>query len=165
MVVLADIDVPGLRELIQLALDHSQGDLAQQPYDLDRVVGERHTHRLDVEVVAQQHRDVVAPPAVHGETAPSEIRVVDDVVVHQRRRVDELDDRRVGHGALTLIAGESRRHQQQRRANALAAARLEIASDLRDELDPRLDVAVVRLLDGIEIGSNRLEDMDEISWR
>jgi hypothetical protein len=55
-------------------------------------------HRLDVEVVAEQHRDVVAPPRVHGQPAAAQLGLVDDVVVHERGGVDELDDRGVEHG-------------------------------------------------------------------
>ena len=65
-----------------------------------RVVRERHRHRLDVEVVAEEHRDVVAPPRMHRQAAAAQLRLVDDVVVDQRRRVDELDDGRVEDGAV-----------------------------------------------------------------
>ena len=41
-----------------------------------------------------------------------------------------------------VIAGQPRRHQQHRRTNPLAAAVLDVAADLRDQVDLRLDVAV-----------------------
>ena len=56
----------------------------------------------------------------------AQIRVVDDVVVDQRGRVDELDDRRVEHRAVALVAGKPRGHQEHGRADALAAARLDV---------------------------------------
>ena len=59
------------------------------------VLRERQRHRLDVEEVAEQDRDVVAPLRVDGQAAAPQLGVVDDVVVHERRGVDELDDRGV----------------------------------------------------------------------
>ena len=69
VLVLGDVGVAVLGQLIQLALDHPQRDVAEQPDDVELVVRERHRHRLDVQVVAEQHRDVVAPARVHGEAA------------------------------------------------------------------------------------------------
>ena len=57
------------------------------------VLGERHGHRLRVEEVAEQHRDVVAPAAVHAAAAAPHRGLVDDVVVEQGRGVDELHHR------------------------------------------------------------------------
>ena len=68
--------------------------------------------------------------------AAAHLRVVDDVVVDQRRGVDELDDRRVQHRALALVAAEPRRHQQHGRADALAAARLDVFADARESGRP-----------------------------
>ena len=64
-----------------------------------RVRRQSQGHRLDVEVVAQQDGDVVAPAGVHGQLAPPPVRIVDDVVVNERRRVNEFDDRRVENAA------------------------------------------------------------------
>ena len=105
-----DVDVAGLRELIQLTFDHPQRHVAEQPDDLQRILRQRHRHRLDVEVVAEQHGDVVAPARVHGKPAAPEIGAIDDVVVDERRGVDELDHRRVEDGAVPLIAAEPGRH-------------------------------------------------------
>ena len=72
---------------------------------------------------------------MHRGLAATPLRVVDDVVVHQRGRMDELHDRRVQHGELAGVPGQPRRHQQHGRANALAAAVLDVAPDLRDQVD------------------------------
>ena len=119
VLVLGDVGVAVLGELVQLALDHPQRDVAQQPDDVERVVRERQRHRLDVEVVAEEHGDVVAPPRVHREPAAAQVRVVDDVVVDERRGVDELDDggvedrrgrrcSRPGRAAISSTAGRMR---------------------------------------------------------
>ena len=141
MLVLGDVDVAGLGELIQLPFDHPQRDVAEQADDLQRILGQRHPHRLDVEVVAEQDGDVVAPPGVHGQAATPEVRPVDDVVVHQRRGVDELHDRGVQHRAIAGVAAQAGGHQEDRRPHALAAALLDIAAHLRNQRDARLDVA------------------------
>ena len=159
VLVLGDVGVAVLGELVQLALDHPERDVAQQPHDVERVVRERQRHRLDVEIVAEQHRDVVAPPRVHGEPAAAQLGVVDDVVVDERGGVDELDDRGVEDGPIALIAAQTRGHQQHGRADPLAAARLDVLADRRDQLDLRLDVAGELAIDPLEIGADRLEDL------
>ena len=103
---------------------------------VEAVLGERQRHRLEVQEVAEQHRDVVAPPRVHGLAPAPQLRFVDDVVVDERRGVDELDHRRVQHGALAGVAGHPRRHQQHGRADALAAAVLDVVADRRDQRRP-----------------------------
>ena len=51
-----------LGELIEFALDHAERDITQQSHQFQRIDRHRHTHRLDVQVVAEQHGNVVAPP-------------------------------------------------------------------------------------------------------
>jgi hypothetical protein len=157
-----DVDVAGLGELVQLPLDHPERHVAEQADDLERVLRERHRHRLDVEVVAEQDRDVVAPAGVHRHPAAPQVGAVDDVVVDERGGVDELHDRRVEHGAVALVAAQARRHQQHRRADALAAARLDVAAHLGNERDARLDVADELLLDGVEVAADRFEDLRQL---
>ena len=62
MFLLGDGRIAHLGELVQLAFDHPERDFTQQTHDLKCVLRERHRHRPDVQVVAQQDRDVVAPP-------------------------------------------------------------------------------------------------------
>ncbi len=156
---LGDAGVAVLRQLIQLAFDHPQRDVAEQADDVELVVRERHRHRLDVQIVAEQDRDVVAPARVHGQTAAAQVRVVDDVVVDERRRVDEFDHRRVENRAIAVVAAQARRHQQHGRTDALAAARPDVLPDLRNQLDLRLHVPREFPIDLLEIGADRLEDL------
>ena len=157
MLVFGDVGVAVLGELVQLALDHPERDVAQQPHDVERVVRERHRHRLDVEIIPEQHRDVVAPPRVHGKPAAAQRGVVDDVVVDEGGGVDELDHRGVEDGPIAFIAAQTRRHQQDGRADPFAAARLDVLADGRDQRDLRLDVAGELAIDPLEIGADRLE--------
>jgi hypothetical protein len=89
-----------VRQLIDLALDDAQGDVAEQADDVQTILAERQRHRLEVEEIAEQDGDVIAPARVHGVPSAPQIGVVDDVVVHQRRGVDELDHRRIQHRAV-----------------------------------------------------------------
>src|SRR5262249_15515675 len=164
MLVLGDVGVAVLRQLIELALDHPQRDVTEQPDDLQLVVRERHRHRLDVQVVAEQDRDVVAPPRMHGEAPAAQVGVVDDVIVDERRRVDELDDRRIQDGAVALVAAEARRHQQHGRPDPFPAAGLDVLPDLRNQLDPRLHVPRKLLVHLLQVGADRLEDLRQ-GWR
>ena len=157
MLLFAEVDDAVLGELIQLAFDHAQRDVAQQADDVERVLREGHRHRLDVEEVAGEHRDVVAPLRVHGLPPAPHIRIVDDVVVHQRGGVNELDHRRVQHRARAGVAAQPRAHQQHRRAHALAAALQQVVADLRNDVDLRLDLARKLALDRLEIVADGLE--------
>jgi hypothetical protein len=165
VLVLTDPYVTSLRELVQLTLDHPQRDVAQQTDDVQLVLRQSERHRLDVEVIAQQHRDVAAPARVHGQAAATQIRIVDDVVVHERGGVDELHDRRVQDGPISGVPTETCRHEQQRGADTLAAAQTDVAADLRNQGDPRLDVALELAVDRLEVVANRLEDLCEIHGR
>ena len=125
---------------------------------------ERHRHRLDIEVVAEQHRDVVAPPRVHGQAAAPQLGVVDDVVVDEGRRVDELDDGGIEHGPVALVAAQARRHQEDGRADPLAAAGLDVLADGRDEGNLRLDMGRTAI-DPLEIGADWLENQRQCRRR
>ena len=140
VLVFADVEVAVLGQLVDLALDHPQRDVAQQPHDVERVLGERHRHRLDVEEVAGQHGDVVAPARVHGLLAAAQLGVVDDVVVDEGGGVDELHHGGVQHRAAAGVAAQPRRHQQHRRPHPLAAALLDVGANLGDDADLRLDL-------------------------
>src|SRR4029453_18749078 len=98
-------------------------------------------HALDIEVVPEQDGDVVAPARMDGEPAPAQVGVIDDVVVNQRGRVNELDHRGVQDGPVAGIAAEPGGHQQNRRTDALPPAALDIAAHLGNQGHPGLDVA------------------------
>ena len=126
---------------------------------------QRQRHRLQIQEVAEEHRDVIAPPRVHGLAAAAQLRLVDDVVVDERRGVDELDHRRVEHRALAGVAGHARRHQQHRRPNPLAAAVLDVVADRGNERDLRLHVPGELAFDLAKVFANRLEHLRESGGR
>jgi hypothetical protein len=72
---------------------------------------------------------------VHREPASAQIRIVDDVIVHERGRVDELHDRGIQDGPVALVPTQAGRHQEDGGSDALAAALLDVVADLRDEVN------------------------------
>ena len=59
--------------------------------DVEVAVLDDHRGRARVEEVADQHRAAVAPDARSPTRAAAQLREVDDVVVQQRRGVQQLD--------------------------------------------------------------------------
>ncbi len=81
-------------DLQQFALDHGLGQIDQRVEHLEVSFLDRDFEGLHVEPVARQHALRVAPLGVGGRTAAPRLGLVDDVVVNQRRCVNDLD-----HGA------------------------------------------------------------------
>jgi hypothetical protein len=82
--------------------------------------------------------------------------------VDERRGVDELHDRGVQHRLVAGIAAQTRRHEQHRRPDALAAALLDVFPHLGDERHARLNVPRELVFDTVEIGADRLEDLRQV---
>ena len=155
------VDVAVLRQLIDLAFDDPQRHVTEQADDREIVLRERQRHRLQIQEVAEQHRDVIAPARVHGFAPAPQLRLVDDVVVNQRGRVNELEDGGVEHRALARVAGHASGHQQNGRADPLPAAVPDVVTDRRDEGDLRLHVPGELTLDLTKVVANRLEQLRE----
>ena len=155
--VLLDRQVRRAQALVgeELPLGHLERRVAEALDDLDLAVREGHLHRLGVDPVAQQHRQVVPPEVVERGLAAAQRGVVDDVVVDQRRRVDELDHRGVGDLLLALVPQEARGEQQQGRPHPLAAALGDVVARLVDERHVRVEVMAEDGLGGHELGRPR----------
>ena len=91
-----------------------------------------------------------------------QLRIVDDVVVDERRGVNELDDRRVENGARAGVAAQPRRHQQHGRTHALAAALLDVVPDFGNDADLGLHLPLELAFDRFEIGADRFEHLNQI---
>ena len=104
------------QELPHLADRHLVGHPAHHPERLEVVETDQLDHGPGVQVVAHDHRDLVAEQGVDRRHAPAEDRVVHRVVVHQGGQMDQLDDRREGRGP--RIVG--RRSPRRRGAGAWA---------------------------------------------
>jgi hypothetical protein len=99
---------------------------------------------------------------MHGEPTSAKFGAIDDVVVDERRRMDELDDGRIEDGLIPDEPAESSGQQQQRRPEPLAAAALDVTADFRNELHARLHVAHELSLDLLEVVADRLEYLREV---
>jgi hypothetical protein len=81
--------------------------------------------------------------------------------VDERRGVDELDHGRVEHAQVARVSAETRGHEEHGRANALAAAHLDVLPHLGDELDPRFEMSRELAFEVIEtFGRDVLGDFD-----
>ena len=158
VVVDGEIGAAVLLERQDLALDHLDGRRRQQPQHIEIGLGQRHRHRVHEDVVADQDGEVVAPAVVDRRPAAADFGLVDDVVVNQRGVVDELDHRAVGDVAMPFVAQHFRDEQEQRRAEALAAAGEDVVADVLDGLDVRLEIARQLDLDELELRRDEIEE-------
>mmetsp|Transcript_10047 Transcript_10047/g.25014 ORF Transcript_10047/g.25014 Transcript_10047/m.25014 type:complete len:368 (+) Transcript_10047:451-1554(+) len=141
-------------ELHELALHQRLEGLGHLAHHLRAPqLGERHRGAREEEV-AREHRRLVGVLLVHGEAAAAGVGRVQDVVVNERRRVDDLGDRcepplpiRVRLEHLLRSAGDLRRtphEQHDDRAHALALARVaraeEVLGGVRQALVLRLQL-------------------------
>jgi hypothetical protein len=78
--------------LQQFAFDHLLRQFDEHVEDAEIALLHRDLEGLHVEPVAGQHAHRVAPLRVGGGTAAADLGFVDDVVVDQRRGVNDLDD-------------------------------------------------------------------------
>src|SRR5262249_58510980 len=67
-------------------------------------------------------------------------------------------------GVAAVVAARARRHQDQGGPDPLPAAGLDVLPDLRNQLDSRLHVAGEFLIDLLQVGADRFEDLRQ-GWR
>ena len=108
---------------------------------------QRHLKRLHVEPIAGQHAGLVSEALVGRGLAAAHGRLVDDVVVHQRRRVNDLGHRREAHGRLALVAERAGEQKHQDGTQPLAAAGLQMVRDGADGVHRADRVELDRLFD------------------
>ena len=146
-----------LFHLQQFALDHLLREFDQRVENAEIALLHRDLERLHVEPVAGQHALGISPLRVGRGTAAPRLGLVDDVVVNQRRGVNDLDHRAQPNRALPLVVEQLRGKQQQGRADALAAACAQIFADLGDGLDVRDRVAAELALHRDEVVPQQIE--------
>ena len=91
-------------------------------------------------MVADQHRGVVAPLRVRRGLATAQRRLVHDVVVDQRRRVEQLHAAGQADGPRAAIPRQTRGQQEENRTQPLAARAGDVAAHLLDEAHGRRDL-------------------------
>jgi hypothetical protein len=131
--VLGGLEVVGGHELQHLAFGDDGRGLGQDGEHLERAVFDHELEGAAEQEVADQHRGFVAPDGIGRGQAAAEIAGVDDIVMQQRRGVDEFDRRRQRHVAIAAIAAQPRRGQRQHRPEPLAAGRDDMTGELRDQ--------------------------------
>jgi hypothetical protein len=75
-----------------------------------------------VEIVADEDTDLIAPDFSGGSPASADIGFVDDIVVEQRRGMNELNQTSELVMIATGIAAETGREHEKKRANSFSAA-------------------------------------------
>jgi len=80
-----------LFHLEQLAFDELLRQFDENIQDAEVAFLHGDFERLHVEPIAGQHTHRIAPLRVGGGTAAADLGLVDDVVVNERRGVDDLD--------------------------------------------------------------------------
>jgi hypothetical protein len=107
-------------ELEQLPFGHSADGVCEEPQHVEVAVFHGHRGRAREEEVANEDGAPVAPKGIGGRPPAPQLGSIHDIVVNQRRGVQELDGRGQLYPARSGVAAELRGEEQQPGANALA---------------------------------------------
>ncbi len=91
---LVEVEVAAMMDLLHLPLADQVGRPADPAAGQGRFERGGQVEGVGEEIVAQQDGRLVAPLGVDRGGVAADHRLIEDVVVHERRRVDHLDDRR-----------------------------------------------------------------------
>ena len=149
--LLAGVRIVRVHQLHHLALGDHVGGLG---HDLHHRLGGERGHHLEsarVHEIPDQHARLITEDLI-GRVAPAAQRgAVDHVIVQQRGRVDEFDERRRLDVRGPVAAGAPREHHQQR-PQPLAAARDDVLCDLVYERYCALEALADGIVNGGQIG-------------
>ena len=163
-----EIAAPGDVQLRDLAFGHAR-DRVCHGLDRPRLVEVRDgLQRTGVAVVAGQHGEAVAVAQACSWPSTPEFTLIDDVVVQQRRGVQELGRGRDRDALGRRVAGRLRGEQGRHRAKALAPGEGQVAADARDDRKARVQQLAESKLDLREIvgdQSHRRRDGCELHVR
>ncbi len=117
------------------------------------------------EEIAREHADGVSPDAPRGDLAAPRVRVVDDVVVEERREVHELRDHReisraVGRRAVASPKARGR-EEHAHRADALAPSLEQVRCGFRRGREPVGRGHLELPLDVREVVTEERPELDE----
>src|SRR5713101_6246235 len=101
-------------------------------------------------VVPHEHRERLRVQVITDEDG--------DVVVNERRRVEQLDGAREAHASRAAVAGQARAQQQQDRAKALAPGARNVAAHLLDQGDRRAQLSTDLRLDKLQVCADQTRD-------
>ena len=142
MLLFRNIQIPVIGKLNELSLDHFSGSFDEHIQHLEVPLSERKPEGGHVEPVAHQDGDFVSPLRIHGCAPTADARVIDDVVVKQGSRVNELN-----HGAepgpdRPVVPAHLRAEQKDRRPDTLAPAIADVLADVIDQRNSGAGVAL-----------------------
>jgi hypothetical protein len=143
--------------LDELPFDHVLREFDEHIEDSEIALGKSHLERLHVEPVAGKHAAVISPSRVGGGTPAARVGAINDIVVNQRRGVNQLDDRAQTYGALSAIARVARGEKKEGRAQALSATTQKIAGDFGDRLVGRFILQPDFLFDLEEVVADQVK--------
>jgi hypothetical protein len=118
-----------------LSLGHREGNVGEEVEDADVPLLERDLHPLHVEIVAEENGQLISPAPVHADAPAAGVGPVDDVIVDERCRVDQLQDGSVFHVDGPLVAEEARGQEEKGWADPFAPAVDEVFADEGDGRD------------------------------
>ena len=95
--------MPEFFHLQQFALNHLLRQFDQRVENAEVALLHRDFESLHIEPVARQHALRIAPLGIGGGPAAAGLSLVDNVVVHQRRGMNDLNDRAQLHRATSPI--------------------------------------------------------------
>jgi hypothetical protein len=143
------LDPPGGLDLADLAIAQRRDRPGQQRADVGPEVG-RDLGGLGEQVIAGEDRDGVAPSGVRRPHRVSRVRLVDHVVVVQRRLVHELDRDRAGDQPRVRGVAEVPGEQDEHRPEPLPAGREQVLRGLGQHVRVGSDGLLQRGLDLVE---------------
>ena len=148
-----------LFHLQQFALDHLLRQFDQYIKNAEIALLHGNLEGLHVEPVASQHAFRVAPLGVSRRTPAANLSLINDVVMDERRGMNNFDNRCELDRARTLVAHQLRGQQQQRRANPLASSSAQVFANFCDRRDVRDRVVPELLFDGDNVVVQQVEDL------
>ena len=134
---LGHVEPSGRLDLEQLALRHPPDGVGDDVEQVVVAVVEREQEPARQEVVAQEHAHLVLPQRVHRRHAAPRVGLVDHVVVDERRRVEELDERGRPVRPLGDPAAELGREEHEGRPDLLPLPLQEVPDDGVEQPDAR----------------------------
>ena len=163
MLVLGSFEVLCRGKLHDLALGDDRSGGREDIQRVERADVDHHSESLAEQEVADQHARLVAPDHARRLPAATQVALVDDVVMQQRRCMHELDRRRELDVALAGIAEHLGGGERHHRAQALAARRDQMIGDLGDHLDVGTGLRQDQLVDAAHVGRGQRDQVGDRS--
>ena len=155
---LVGVGVVHVEELQHFSFGDDVGRIREHLHHAEAPRLDDHLEGARVEKIADEHGSRIAEFRVRGLPSAPEARFVDDVVVQERRGVDELDHRRELVPRASLAAESARREEHQRGPEPLAAAAHDVARDGADEEHVGGEALANHLVHALQIGVDRGAD-------